>query len=37
MDTAIRCITDLLPEKASLDDPKQVIKSIQIRMRHSNS
>lgn len=37
MDTVVGYITDLLPEKALLDDPKQVIKTIQIRMRHSNS
>ncbi|XP_022166455.1 uncharacterized protein LOC111031002 [Myzus persicae] len=37
MDTIIGCVTDLLPEKAPLDNPKEVIKSVQIRLKNTNS
>lgn len=37
MDTIIGCVTDLLPEKAPLDNPKEVIKSVQTRLKNTNS
>jgi len=37
MDTIIGCVTDLLPEKEPLDNPKEIIKSIQIRLKNTNS
>lgn len=36
MDTLIGCVTDLLPEKAPVDNPKELIKSIQTRIKSTN-
>lgn len=37
MDIMIGCVTDLLPEKTPLDNPKEVVKSILIRIKNANS
>lgn len=36
MDTIIGCLTDLLPEKSIINDPKEMIKSIKIRLKNTN-
>lgn len=36
MDTIIGCITDQLPEQAPFDNPKEVMKSIIVRLKNSN-
>lgn len=37
MDTIIGRVTELLPEKAPLNNPKELMKSIQIRIKSTNS
>jgi len=36
MDTIIGCVTNLLPERAPFDNPKEVIKLILIRIKNTN-
>lgn len=36
MDTVIGCSTDLLPEKSIINDPKEIINSIKIRLKNTN-